>query len=381
MATSETEAGVDVVSKQPSKEAELRYRISVDDSGTKATLASITAIRANDAVDGGSLVFSTDAVGGEVTGRLVIDPQGNVGIGTENPGARLEVAGDVKLNGPLNVQGALAVSGVTEIRGDLSVTGKLSAVSFAGDGAGLSNITPADASVTNAKLAQDAASLAKVSGGSMAAGSGNIGIGTENPVSKLHILSGASDVLPPRLQSSANPSFAAGWDFYHEDTPKGYVGVPGSETGIAPGEMLVFGAAATKTSLWAGGNRSVTVDTNGNVGIGTTSPDRPLAIKAVNASQELISFKDPNGATRWHINQNLNGTLAGLNFVESGVADGRLFLKAGGNVGIATVNPQRKLQIGGRCDRLKFRPGELSECRCLAFRRQYRMETSFWPLP
>ena len=145
--------------------------------------------------------------------------------------------------------------------------------------------------------------------------------------------------------------------------------------------MLVFGAAATKTSLWAGGNRSVTVDTNGNVGIGTTSPDRPLAIRAINASQELISFKDPNGATRWHINQNLHGTLAGLNFVESGVADGRLFLKAGGNVGIATINPQRKLQIGDDVVGLSFDPGSLSECRCLAFRRQYRMETSFWPLP
>src|SRR5215510_5348663 len=42
-----------------------------------------------------------------------------------------------------------------------------------------------------------------------------IGIGTTNPISKLHILSGTSDILPPRLETSANTSFAAGWDFYH----------------------------------------------------------------------------------------------------------------------------------------------------------------------
>jgi hypothetical protein len=53
----------------------------------------------------------------------------------------------------------------------------------------------------------------------------------------------------------------------------------------------------------------------------------------------------------------LGGSLRGLNFVESGVADGRLFLKAGGNVGIATVNPMRKLQIGDDVIGLGFDPG------------------------
>ena len=101
MATSETEAGVDLLSKHPSKEVELRYRISVDDSGTRATLANIVAKRASGATDGGSLMFSTDAVGGDLAQRLVIDEQGNVGIGTENPRARLDVVGDAKFNGPL----------------------------------------------------------------------------------------------------------------------------------------------------------------------------------------------------------------------------------------------------------------------------------------
>ena len=357
----EIDASVDPT---PETQPLLEYRF-INLANTQTILARIKGIPQPEG--GGQLAFETNAGADTAIPRMLIDSRGNVGVGMENPGARLEVAGDVKLSGPLNVQGALAVSGVAEIGGDLSVTGKLSAVSFAGDGAGLTNVTPAEGSVTNAQLAQDAASLSKVTGGSMVVNSGNIGIGTENPISKLHILSGVSDVLPPRLQSSATSSFAAGWDFYHEATPKGYVGVPGSATGIAPGEMLLFGSVGTKLSLWAGGNRSVTLDTNGKVGIGTTNSDKPLTILAQGASQELISFKDPTGATKWHINQHLTGSPPGLNFVESGVADGRLFLKAGGNVGVGTINPQRKLQIGDDVIGLSFDPGTSPNAGVLRF--------------
>ena len=192
MATNETEAGVDLLSKHPSKEVELRYRISVDDSGTKATLANILARRGSGATDGGSLTFSTDAVGGDLAQRMVIDDQGKVGIGTENPGARLDVAGDGRFRGPLSVQDTLTasrleVSGIAQVGGDLSVTGKLTAASFAGDGAGLTNIPLADSSVTSAKLALDAASLSRVSNETMVAKEAKVGIGTLIPRSKLEI--------------------------------------------------------------------------------------------------------------------------------------------------------------------------------------------------
>src|SRR4030095_9017913 len=44
---------------------------------------------------------------------------------------------------------------------------------------------------------------------------GKIGVGSASPISKFHIVSGASQQLPPRLQSSATDTFGAGWDFYH----------------------------------------------------------------------------------------------------------------------------------------------------------------------
>jgi hypothetical protein len=165
MPTGATDLGLDVVANQP--QTELNYRVLVDTSGTEASLASINAIQ--QAGGGGRLAFSTDAADGPLAQRMLIDNQGNVGIGTANPGARLDVAGDAKFNG------------------DLSVTGKLTAASFAGNGAGLSNVTPADNSITSVKLAVDSASLSKVTGGKMVISADNVGIGTANPGARLDV--------------------------------------------------------------------------------------------------------------------------------------------------------------------------------------------------
>ena len=157
MPTGATDLGFDVVANQP--QTELNYRVLVDTSGTEASLASINAIQ--QAGGGGRLAFSTDAADGPLAQRMLIDNQGNVGIGTDKAKCQVGVAGDAKFNG------------------DLSVTGKLTAASFAGNGAGLSNVTPADNSITSVKLAVDSASLSKVTGGKMVISADNVGIGTD----------------------------------------------------------------------------------------------------------------------------------------------------------------------------------------------------------
>jgi hypothetical protein len=87
------------------------------------------------------------------------------------------------------------------------------------------------------------------------------------------------------------------------------------------------------------------VDPSGKVGIGTPTPRNPLGIRATGVSEELMSFESPAGTTKWHLNQNLSSTAAGLNFVETGVADGRLFLQAGGNVGVNTTTPSHPFHV------------------------------------
>jgi hypothetical protein len=83
------------------------------------------------------------------------------------------------------------------------------------------------------------------------------------------------------------------------------------------------------------------------VGIRSHTPRNPLAVRANGAWEELVSFEDAAGTTKWHLNQKVNGTTPGLNFCETGMADGRLFLKSGGDVGMGTIAPTNRLHVEG----------------------------------
>ena len=93
--------------------------------------------------------------------------------------------------------------------------------------------------------------------------------------------------------------------------------------------------------------RADTTTLTGKVGIGTRTPRYPLTVRAQETQEALISFENPAGETTWHLEQNFGGDRPGLNFVETGVADGRLFIGEGGNVGIGTTQPETALHIHG----------------------------------
>jgi len=88
-----------------------------------------------------------------------------------------------------------------------------------------------------------------------------------------------------------------------------------------------------------------TVLDSGKAGVGTTKPRNPLGVRASGGWEELLSFEDPAGNTKWHLNQNPNGNNSGLNFSETNVADFRLFIQAGGNVGLGTSAPTNRLHV------------------------------------
>jgi len=93
------------------------------------------------------------------------------------------------------------------------------------------------------------------------------------------------------------------------------------------------------------------LDVNGStqlrtvVGIGGASPSSafPVTVRAA-ASAGLLGFQDAAGAGQWHLTYGMGN---GLNFAETGVADARLYLQDGGNVGIGTLQPNAKLDVNG----------------------------------
>lgn len=88
------------------------------------------------------------------------------------------------------------------------------------------------------------------------------------------------------------------------------------------------------------------------VGVGTDNPTWPLTVRAELVSEELMAFEAPDGQVKWHINQRLGGNKPGLNFAETGIEDGRLFLREGGNLGINQVEPAATVHVVG--DRIRL---------------------------
>ena len=98
--------------------------------------------------------------------------------------------------------------------------------------------------------------------------------------------------------------------------------------------------AASDICFLSGGSERMRIMSTGNVGINTTNFGEKLNVGCGGA----MAFQNTCNCQKWHIQYNSND---GLNFVESSVADFRLFLKAGGYVGIGTGAPCSTLTSRG----------------------------------
>ena len=179
-----------------------------------------------------------------------------------------------------------------------------------------------------------------------------VGIGTTTPNASaaLDITATNKGLLIPQMTAAQRvsiPNPATGLLIYQTNATTGFYYNAG--TPVAPNWINLstyqLQQNINTNSKWIssdGSNSGVFVNSTGT-GIGTNAPDRPLAIHASGA--ELLSLKNSSDITKWHLNFGGSGT--DLNFAESGVADNRLYLKAGGNVGIGTNTPGARLDVNG----------------------------------
>jgi hypothetical protein len=354
---------------------------------------------------GGDVVRFGHRTTGTFTERMRITSTGNVGIGTTSPEFKLDVNGNIKLGTTILFSGTNYYPRIARSSNDLQ---------FSTDNAGSADVRMA---ITSA---------------------GNVGIGTTAPVGKLHIAA-TSGVASPgstalAIRDAGSPTF--GFDFNLEgvstgdlsltrivsgvrsqvmtfDRANGNIGIGTSSpaqklhvvgnVSVTSGDYRIYNGStilsSTSTSLLeinAGGFSNVSI-TNGNVGIGTTSPGYKLEVAGTSYFSGLAHFGQTasNGsAFRWGAfgtavssdtmlchNQlwngsgwtilnssvgtsymNLGGQVASpdIQFGTGGAntpATTKMTILNSGNVGIGTASPAFKLEVNAGANAGAFLQG------------------------
>jgi hypothetical protein len=241
-----------------------------------------------------------------------IGASGNVGVGTITPGYKLDIQG-----GALNSSGGLCMAGDCK-------------TSWSQVGGGGSQWA--------------------TSGSSIFYNTGSVGMGTATPGNKLEVIEANSATASSIRVLSGSASAYAGYAIGRTGT-EGYWGIAGGASHYSNGAVAGDVVLRSESNLILSNsmNSTVYLKSNGNVGIGTTSPTTKLevldAITSSGAGAGLI-FK-PRGGTgqtwQWY---NQTGTDARLWNTSGG--DVLTVLNAG-TVGIGTTSPnsQYKLDVGG----------------------------------
>ena len=147
-------------------------------------------------------------------------------------------------------------------------------------------------------------------------------------------------------------------------TFSGYVGISGLDLGVGWGDLNtgIFGRGTANSSSYLqfrvnGGTAAIHIDSNKNVGIGTTAPSAPLQIYG--SDNQLLKVTSTDAYAEICISDN---TTTSTTSSAIGVHGNRLYLYTGGGqrlsvlgdgkVGIGTTAPAQKLHVLG--DAIKF---------------------------
>jgi hypothetical protein len=284
---------------------------------------------------GFAILTSPDSSGASGHERLRVTADGNVGIGTDSPGYKLSVAGTIQSN-------AGTITGyplLEQLRMMYDQDGNYwKFETTAGPGADL-------------LISQNATPFLVVK-----SGTGRVGIGTTSPDQKL-VISGTNNVYSKVVTSAANSTLGIN---LVNDARAWVVRVDGAD-----GDKFQIRDASANA-------QRLTIDTSGNVGIGTASPGVLLDITGAHISGQGMFrlngtthafatynaasgnnsgfFLNTASAVKWYVSN--NG--ATDNFEVGSRVGGdvvRLLIQQNGNVGIGTTSPQNKLDIVGSLGR------------------------------
>lgn len=121
---------------------------------------------------------------------------------------------------------------------------------------------------------------------------GNVGIGTTSPGMLLHLVATASNAGLFRAQNNATNGYAGFELFNSSSVQVGSFGVGNPSASFFANQMYVGTAGAYDLVLMANNAAGITVKNGGNVGVGTTGPDRKLDVLDASAPQLRLTYTD-----------------------------------------------------------------------------------------
>jgi hypothetical protein len=272
--------------------------------------------------------------------KLIINPDGgNVGIGTTSPGTLGAVAfTNVGLHVYSGNFGRTVTEGATSaefLLRDAGASANQKIKTIIGDGGKLYFGAVDDNGTQRKHVTID--------------DSGNVGIGTTSPLSKLHVNGGNISI---QNVDSSSPYTASGKLRFLGRYDRYLGGINTVNTGSYAEYDNGLDFYVQRDTFDAAGHFAMRINHLGNVGIGTTSPNRSLHVIGQVAIDNSTSpsgglLVSPDGTSNKVYSRTGNATSSAhpLDFISGSSTSMRI--TSAGNVGIGTTSPGAKLDVNG----------------------------------
>jgi hypothetical protein len=240
------------------------------------------------------------------TSQIYKDASGNVGIGTTTPTNKLTVNGGIDFTGS----------------------------AFSGSGTGI--------------WQQATNKLGFVTAGSTRCtidATGNVGIGTTNPATLLHLGQGQAVI---RFGATST-----GYDIGRDNSSGNFIQ---NATQASPYNAFIWQQA---------GAERMRIDSSGNVGIGTTAPTRKISIGGTATIGVGYIYTGTNTEVAGNFVDTNTGEIKNFgytNYYQTFYTNNteKLRIDTSGNVGIGTSSPSQKLVIAGGAGEWRFKPDDIT---------------------
>jgi hypothetical protein len=294
---------------------------------------------------------------------LNLTGNGRVGIGTTNPTTKLEVVGTISYKPSVGTSLTLGDDGTYGTSG----TGRYTTLGFSGNNNGGNRIFAHNTGEDGLYIcsATSRGIAFRVNGGGtnnvLIDSSGNVGIGTTNPSTRLHLYNTSGDVeLRLSADGSSDPMIrltgenngtGEGFRLWY-DNSVGDTYFDSVYDGTLTSPAIRFRTKTNATTVEA-----MTIMHNGNVAIGTTSSAFKATVAAdvtmsgdINPGTAQLSLEGVSD-TRKRMLLGYDTNSNGYGFIKCGFYNNTWTALAiqpnGGSVGVGTTNPQEKLHVVG----------------------------------